>query len=119
MKISIVQYSPVWEEPEKSIDKISSILSKDAINTDLIIFPEMTLTGFTMRSEKFAEEIDGISTKFFSSISDKFNVHILAGIIEKDEDKIFNSLIHFDDKGLITARYRKIHPFSYAKENNY
>ncbi|MDA3859788.1 MAG: hypothetical protein PF445_01040, partial [Melioribacteraceae bacterium] len=55
----------------------------------------------------------------FMQLSRKLKKHIFAGIIEKDGSDIFNSLIHFDDKGLIRVIYRKIHPFSFAKENKH
>ncbi len=119
MKIAIAQYSPEWEKPQENINKINSLLEGFEEGTDLLIFPEMTLTGFTMRSEKFAEEIDGIATKFFIELSAKLKTHIFAGIIEKDGKNIFNSLVHFNNQGLITARYRKIHPFSYSNEDKY
>lgn len=119
MKISLFQYSPEWENVEENISIIESILTRNVADEDIIIFPEMTLTGFTMESKKFAEEIDGTGTKYFISLSRRFKKHIFTGIIERDEDKIYNSLVHFDDYGLIRARYRKIHPFSYAKENQF
>ena len=119
MKIGIIQYSPEWESPENNIIKLNDLIEKSAGEEELLIFPEMTLTGFTMESEKFAEELDGISTKYFISLSRKLRKHIFAGVIERDGDKIYNSLIHFDKDGLIRARYRKIHPFSYAKEDQF
>lgn len=117
MKIGIVQFSPVWEQPEESIKVIDKILSGQQTDCNILVFPEMTLTGFTMRSQEFAEEIDGISTSYFIALAKKMKKHIFAGIIEKDDDNIYNSLVHFDDKGIITARYRKIHPYSCAKED--
>lgn len=119
MKIALVQYSPEWENPHDSIIKLNAMLEQYISDEDLIIFPEMTLTGFTMEAEKHAEEIDGLGMQFFMSAAQKYNKHIIAGIIERDEGKIYNSAIHFDRNGIITARYRKIHPFSLAKENKY
>ncbi|MDF1612904.1 nitrilase-related carbon-nitrogen hydrolase [Stygiobacter electus] len=116
MKIGICQYSPAWENPHASIEKIN-FLMKDYENVDLLIFPEMTLTGFTMKSKILAEEIDGISFQFFMNIAQKLKTNIFFGVIEKDDDKIYNSLIHVDQNGLIIARYRKIHPFSLADED--
>ena len=72
-----------------------------------------------MNSEKFAEEIDGIGTQYFLSLSARLKTNIFAGIIERDGKNIYNSLVHFDSLGLIRARYRKIHPFSYAKEDQF
>ncbi len=119
MKIGLLQYNPEWEKVEDNISAIESILSKEASDENILIFPEMTLTGFTMESEKFAEELDGTGTKYFISLAERLKKHLFCGLIEKEDEKIYNTLVHFDDNGLIQARYRKIHPFSYAKENNY
>jgi predicted amidohydrolase len=77
----------------------------------------MTLTGFTMNAEKFAEELDGTGTQYFMNLSRRIKTDIFAGIIERDHSDIFNSLTHFDSYGLIRARYRKIHPYSKAGED--
>lgn len=119
MKISLFQYSPEWENAEENISIIESILTRNVSDEDIIIFPEMTLTGFTMDAKKFAEELDGTGTKYFISLSQRLKKHIFAGIIELDDDRIYNSLVHFDNFGLIRARYRKIHPFSYAMEDQF
>jgi predicted amidohydrolase len=119
MKLGLVQYSPVWENPEESILKIEDLLKTTDTKFDLLVLPEMTLTGFTMNSEKFAEEIDGTGTQYFLNVSARLKTNIFAGIIERDGKNIYNSLVHFDSLGLIRARYRKIHPFSYAKEDQF
>lgn len=119
MKIGLVQYSQIWENPEANIDKINTLIDSQVQDENLLIFPEMTLTGFTMQGEKFAEEIDGLGTQFFMNLASKLRKHILAGIIEKDGDKIYNTLVHFDNKGLIITRYRKIHLFSLADEHKH
>lgn len=116
MKAALVQYSPIWGEPEKNIEKIDKFIDSCISDEDIIVLPEMTVTGYTMESEKYAEEIDGLSTRYFIEKSAKIKKHIFAGIIENDNGKIYNSLVHFDRQGLITARYRKIHPFSLAEE---
>lgn len=118
MKAGLVQYDPEWENPEKNILKIEKLTGQLNEKPDLLIFPEMTLTGFTMSSVKFAEDLDGISTLFFMDLSRRMKLNIFAGIIEKSEEGIFNSLVHFDTDGLIAARYRKIHPFTYAGESD-
>ena len=118
LKIALVQYSPVWEAPEKTIEVIESLIEKsDLRDVSLLIFPEMSLTGFTMNSKKFAEEIDCVSFLYFMQLARRLKTNIFAGIIERDDKDIYNSLIHFDDKSLIRAIYRKIHPFSFANEN--
>ena len=119
MKIGLVQYSPVWEDKESNKEKISVLL--DAIKTeiDLLIFPEMTLTGFTMKSDEFAESLLGESSKFFSELAISKKTHIFAGVIIKGKRKSFNTLIHIKPDGKLLKLYRKIHPFSYSKEDQF
>lgn len=119
MKIGMIQYAQSWENPEENIRKLNKLIESEVNDEELLIFPEMTLTGFTMESEKFAEEIDGLGTQFFMNLAGKLRKHIMAGIIEKDGNDFYNSLVHFDKKGLIVARYRKIHLFSLAEEEKH
>jgi len=119
MKIGLVQYSPEWENREANIAAIENLISDSDKNFDLLIFPEMTLTGFTMKSDIYAEELDGTGTKYFIDLAQRIKKHLFTGIIEKDDNKVYNSLVHFDKNGLVTARYRKVHPFSFSNENKY
>jgi predicted amidohydrolase len=57
LKIGLVQYAPVWENKSESIERIKGLISKTS-EIDLLVFPEMTLTGFTMKSDHFSEEIE-------------------------------------------------------------
>jgi omega-amidase len=117
MKIGICQYNPTWQDKVKNIEQIEKLLANLEPETDCLIFPEMTLTGFTMEAKDFAEEIDGEGMVFFMQLAQKLKIEIFAGIIEKDEHKYYNSLFHFNALGLIQAVYRKIHPFSLSEED--
>jgi omega-amidase len=118
LKIGLVQYNPEWENKSENKRKISS-LTKGINETDLLVFPEMTLTGFSMSAEKLSEEMQGDSFYFFSELSSKFSTNIFAGIIEKENGNYFNTLIHINSTGSLVNSYRKIHPFSYSDENKY
>ncbi len=116
MKIALIQYDPVWENKSVNIEKIKTLLSQtDA--TDILIFPEMTLTGFTMKSNDFAEELEGQSYLYFSSLAKEKKCAVMYGMIEKGKKKNFNTLVHLNNQGKIISTYRKIHPFSYSSED--
>lgn len=119
MKLSLIQFSPAWEDPSKSIESLNEILEKKVTDEEVLIFPEMSLTGFSVKSKELAEEIDGPSTRYFMGIARKYKKQVFAGIIEKDQNAVYNSLVHFDSMGLIRARYRKIHLFSFAGEEKF
>lgn len=116
MKIALVQYNPAWENKSASIEKIKTLLTQTN-EIDLLIFPEMTLTGFTMKSNDFAEELEGESHLFFSSLAKEKKCAIMYGVIEKGKNKNFNTLVHLNNQGKIISSYRKIHPFSYSSED--
>lgn len=99
---------------------------------ELLVFPEMTLTGFTMKPEEYGEGYcngkipDSIS--FFMKCSRKYHMQIAFGYIEASmadgspvfddrKDKIYaNKLAVVDGYNLILD-YAKIHPFSYSGED--
>lgn len=117
MKIALLQYNPAWENKKENQKKILSLLENLPKDTDILVFPEMTLTGFTMKSAQFAESINGESTTFFSNIAKEHKVNVFAGIIQEVDGATYNTLIHYNELGEISAEYRKIHPFSYSGED--
>jgi omega-amidase len=119
MKAALVQYSQNFENIQENREKLDSLLGKSISDEDLLVFPEMTLTGYTMNSEKFAEDEEGESLRYLSGIASVYKKHVVAGYIEKNNGSCYNTLVHFNRVGEITARYRKIHLFSYAGENSH
>lgn len=116
MKVLLVQYDPAWENKVQSRKRILKLLDRSK-DSDAIIFPEMTLTGFTMNSREFSEDVSGESVEFFRGIALDMNTNVIAGFIEKKDDRLYNTLLHIDRKGSIAAEYNKIHPFSYSGED--
>ena len=119
MKISLVQFVPKWENKYENTEKLFTMLKKKSDLGEILVFPEMTLTGFTMNATKMGEDLKGETVKFFSKIARTYRTNVFAGIIEKDRGNYFNSLIHLDPTGKLKAKYRKIHPFSYSTEDKY
>ncbi len=119
MKIGLIQYNPEWEDKLKNQEKLNYLLSQEKREESILIFPEMTLTGFTMKASSFAEALNGESFNYFSSVAEKNNAHVFAGIIESAGSQFYNSLLHIDPKGKLKSVYRKIHPFSYSTEDKH
>lgn len=118
MRIGLAQYSPVWEDKEANEKKLLT-LTTSIEDVDLFIFPEMTLTGFTMQSELVGEGIQGDSFRFFSDLAKTKNCNVIAGVVEKTKNRYYNSLIHILPNGKLTKLYRKVYPFSYSGENEH
>ena len=56
MKIALVSLNQIWENKEANIFKCKELIKK-VEESDLIIFPEMTLTGFT-NNIRLAENVE-------------------------------------------------------------
>ena len=117
MNIALFQYAVEWEDKKKNQDKIGKMIEDDALQHDLIVFPEMTLTGYSLHAGKLAEEEKGVSFEFFSGLAAERNCDIVYGCILREGKRFYNSLHYIDKEGKQIALYKKIHPFSFAKED--
>ena len=119
MKITLVSLDQIWEDKNSNKEKCAEIF-KSMKPCDIIIFPEMTLTGFAMDSHRHAEDLlNSPTVEFFKSMAKKCNVIVVFGMIVQNDPKPMNSCIVIDEKGQAIAQYAKVHPFSKAGEDKY
>jgi omega-amidase len=109
MRISLVQYAPIWEDRQSSKDMISTLLAT-APACDWLVFPEMTLSGFTMNAE--ASTWDEKDSGFFAGLARERSCWVTAGGVQEGQNKAFT----FDPEGRITSIYAKRHLFSHSGE---
>jgi len=113
VSLLLAQTSPKLGNKERNLKQIAEQASKARKkNIDLMIFPELHLTGYTMRDEvsHLAESIPGPSTRKVETLAKEHGVHVVFGMPEESEVKgvIHNAAVFVGPKGLI-GRYRKIH----------
>jgi len=121
MKIALVSLDQGWEDKIANELKCQDFIEKaSALKADLIIFPEMTLTGFSMDTHFIKEKAEqSPSIEFFRRQAKHNNISIVFGIVLEKDDKATNNLIVVNSVGELLANYAKIHPFSFSGENNY
>jgi omega-amidase len=121
MRIALISLDQKWLDKEKNIlncKKITNEIAND--DCDLIIFPEMTLTGFSPETESIIEDVSNSETlKWFGALSKKNGINIIFGacLKEKTDRQPFNMLCLADRDGDVKPLYSKIHLFSYANED--
>jgi len=120
MKIGLGQLSTVWENRDENKIKCENmIVEAEKAGVDLIVFPEMTLTGFSMNLKKVAEPgKESSSVLFFKKMTRKYDVAIAFGYAVLGEVKAKNRLCVVVG-GKVLLEYDKIHPFSFGQESEY
>ena len=122
MKVALVSLNQSWENKADNKQKVGetlALIAEHCTNTDLVVYPEMTLTGFTMESQKVKEdELSSETITFFKEQAKKYKVSIAFGVVLSKGEKATNNLVVVSEQGVL-ATYAKIHPFSYAGEDNY
>jgi predicted amidohydrolase len=84
----------------------------------VVSFHELSITAYTFLQDLNREQIvalseeipGGPSCRKLISLAKKYQITILAGLVEKSDGGLYNTYVCVDQNGLI-ARYRKIHPF--------
>ena len=116
VKIAAVQMDPgLLQVKENLVSMVSAAKKASQNQAKLIVFPECSLTGYVFSSREealpYAETIPGPSTEALLSICQELGVYIVFGLLEKEDDKLFNALSFVGPKGFV-ASYRKNHlPF--------
>ncbi len=120
MKAALTQMNIRWEQPtENRMICERLVQTASTAGCDWILFPEMTLTGFTMQPERFREPVEKSPTKaFFHELSIRHSISIAYGYIAFCNGHNENHLV-FEHNGQIVAEYAKIHPFSYGEESRH
>lgn len=120
MRIALASLDQAWEDKAKNRKRVSKLV-KDAATAGaaLVVFPEMTLTGFTMSVNSVGEDRnDSETVKFFRELA-VGSTAIAFGVVHLEADKGLNKMMVVGRNGDILADYMKIHPFSYALEDQF
>ncbi|MBO0800466.1 MAG: carbon-nitrogen hydrolase family protein [Blastocatellia bacterium] len=76
---------------------------------DLIVLPEtLTYYGLGRSYVDVAEPIPGPSTTYFGELAKKYNLYIVAGLVERDRHLIYNVAVLLDPDGRLAGKYRKV-----------
>lgn len=121
MKLGLAQMDIVWENKEENTIKIENLIQK-AVQKDIdcLLFPEMSLTGFSMNTEKIGENSENFKIiEKISKVCAHYNIFVGIGYADKSDTKSLNKYAVISNKGEIVAEYAKIHPFSFGEESIY
>ena len=119
MKLAVAQFEPKDGNKKYNLSIIDRLTKKaKQQGADVISFHEMSITAYTFLKnlnfpeiKSLAENIpDGRSTRELIKISKRHEIPILAGLLEIENNRFFNTYICVNN-GKVIAKFRKLHPF--------
>lgn len=90
LRLSLAQYDIVWEDKEANLKFIHYTIKQLKGKTDIIVFPEMCTTAFTMNSYALAESGDGNTINLLRQWTKEFQLSVCGSFIAVEEDKYYN-----------------------------
>ena len=111
MKIAAAQISCAPGDLQANLAKIRdfSLRAKKA-GTELIVFPEMVDTGYSMPAiQKHATSWNEGAVPKLQAMAKELSLAIIAGVSDRDGSRIYNTQAFIDLNGKVIGKYRKTH----------
>ena len=126
LAVAGLQMDITWEDPEANFSRVRRMAAEalEGMRQDseagqrLIVLPEMFATGFSMEAHRVAAHAQ-LTRDFLMSLAAEFSVHVLGGYAEPWKPRPANACSLFSPQGEELLHYRKLHPFSLAKEHEH
>ncbi len=116
MKISLIQSSIEWLQPEKNSVVAEGWIEK-CCDSDIVVFSEMFTTGFCMNPER--SSVSGDETlHWMQGVAKKYDVAIAGSVAVEEAGQYYNRLYVVRGDGTYT-KYDKRHLFTFAGESEH
>jgi omega-amidase len=118
LTITIIQTNLHWEDKKANLSMLSKKIESIQEKTEVIILPEMFSTGFTMKPQTLAEDMNGETIQWMKKVAAEKKVILTGSIMIKEDGKFFNRLIWMLPNGKYGV-YDKRHLFAYGDEQTH
>lgn len=119
IRIAAAQFEGRDADKEYNLGRIEA-LARQAVDqgAEIVSFHECCISNYTFLQELSREQLealaepvpDGPSTRRLVELSRRLNVALLAGLVEADAGKLFNTYVAVSPEGFV-AKFRKLHAF--------
>ena len=120
LKVSLVQYNPVWEDVSVNLSRLSEMLKPLKGKTDLILLPEMFSTGFSVNIEKIcsAENQEAV-IKWMRLTAEATDAMIVGSAAIKEKSLYYNRMFWVSHDDSSEGYYDKNYLFIMSDEPRY
>lgn len=115
MRLAVYQMMSTAQSVPDTTKRLDLACAKAAgTEADLVIFPEMALTGYNIGAKKvrrLAQPRDGAMVQSLCDMAKRNGIGVLCGFPEVEGDQVYNSAALIDAKGNLLSVCRKTHLF--------
>ena len=111
VKIGTVYFRPRNSTPEKNLELFcGQVDAAGKLGLDIVCLSEaITSVGTSRTGIQCAEPIPGPSTERLGKAAKKNGLWVVAGLYERDGERVYNTAVLLDREGRLAGKYRKIH----------
>lgn len=121
MKCALVSLNQLWQDKAANLKRCEMFVAQaKLVGCELVVFPEMTLTGYSLDIGKLVELAASSNTLVhFGEMAEHYGINIVFGacLTQPAWSKPRNVFCLASPDGSATVLYEKVHPFSFAGEN--
>ena len=119
LKVAVAQFEPKDGDKAYNFEVMEKLISQAKVQgAEVVSFHELCITAYTFLKDLSLSELEslaeavpnGPSCQKLISLAKKYDIHILAGLVEKEDNDFYNTYVAVNSTGVI-ARFRKLHPF--------
>ena len=116
MNVALIQTDIIWENPSDNRKNLEEKIKALNESIDLIVFPEMFTSGFTMHPNLVAETMNGVTVLWLKNIAKTKNCAITGSLVIVENGNLYNRMVFVFPNGEI-QHYDKKHLFTLAGED--
>lgn len=115
MRLTILELPAQWNGATRVLGEVDAALTANC-DADLVLLPEAALHGYVSPDgdsdlTPFAEPLAGPTARACAALATKHGVHLVAPLVLREADALFNAMVCFDPRGEAVFVYRKRHPW--------
>jgi predicted amidohydrolase len=121
MNVALSYLDQAWMDKAANIERCRRIArAASGHGADLVVFPEMTLTGFVVDTPSVVEARESSrSIDALSVIARDERIAVIAGAALASGATCNNVALAWDKQGVLLDSYEKIHPFTFSGESQH
>ena len=118
MRVAMGQLLVEAGQPDANLGRAVNMIEGAArARSDIIVLPECLDIGWTHPgARQLAQPIPGKYSETLSKAAQKYAIHVVAGLVERAGDKLYNAAVLIDSEGKIQLLHRKINELDIAAD---